>query len=160
MITKTLPKELLKNKILLFLLLCYGTGFFIMAFLQTPENMAWYENLKHPFLTPPGYVFSIVWSVLYALIALSGVFIWQKANSTSKILFFSQLIGQIVWSFTFFYSHQILAGTGVLLLLWIIIALMIKSYYKISVLASYMLIPYLLWCIFATYLNLGTALIN
>ena len=160
MTIKALPKGLLKNKILLFLLLCYGTGFFIMAFLQTPENMSWYETLRHPFFTPPGYVFSIVWSILYALIALSSAFIWEKADKTSKFLFFSQLIGQIIWSFTFFFAHQILAGAGVLFLLCVIIGMMMKSYYKISILASYMLFPYFLWCVFATYLNLGSVLIN
>ena len=92
-----------KNRLLLLLLLTYGTGFFIMAFLQTAPQMAWYETLKRSSLTPPGYVFSIVWSILYFLIALSGCIVWKNAANHSKGIFFGQLLAQVIWSYSFFY---------------------------------------------------------
>ena len=155
-----LQKGVWKNRFLLFLLLTYGTGFFMMAFLQNAPQMAWYETLKRSSLTPPGYIFSIVWSILYFLIALSASIIWKNGSKTSKGLFFAQLIVQVIWSYSFFYIHAISLALIVLILLCLIIFLMISNFYRYSKTASYLLIPYFLWCVFASYLNFMTAYLN
>lgn len=155
-----LPKGAWKNRLLLLLLLTYGTGFFIMAFLQTAPQMAWYETLKRSSLTPPGYVFSIVWSILYFLIALSACIVWNKSSNHSKGLFYGQLFAQIMWSYSFFYLHFVWAGFAVLILLTLLIVLMIRNFYQYSKTASVLLLPYLFWSIFASYLNFMTAYLN
>lgn len=158
--TSTLPKTAWKNRLLLLLLLSYGTGFFIMAFLQTAPQMAWYETLKRSSLTPAGYVFSIVWSILYFLIALSACIVWSKSSNHSKGLFYGQLFAQIMWSYSFFYNHALWGGFAVLLLLTLLITLMIRDFYRYSKIASLLLVPYLVWSIFASYLNFITACLN
>ena len=154
------PKGAWKNRLLLLLLSTYGTGFFIMAFLQNSIQMAWYETLKRSSLTPPGYIFSIVWSILYFLIALSACIVWNKSSNHSKGLFYGQLFAQIMWSYSFFYSHSVWAGFAVLLLLTLLICLMIRNFYQYSKIAAILLLPYLFWSIFASYLNFMTAYLN
>ena len=158
--TSSLQKGAWKARFLLFLLLTYGTGFFMMAFLQNAPQMAWYETLKRSSLTPPGYIFSIAWSILYFLIALSACIVWPKASAYSKGLFFAQLIGQIIWSYTFFYLHAVWFGFGVLILLCLLIGVMIIDFYRYSKTAGILLMPYFLWCVFASYLNFMTAFLN
>ena len=135
----------------------YGIGFFIMAFLQTPPQMAWYHTLSHSSLTPPPLTFSIVWTVLYALIAISAMLVWEKAG---HFTFFLQLLLQILWSYTFFVAHELWAAFAVLVLLCIIVCLMMFGYTKHSKLAGLLLLPYFIWCLFASYLNLISAILN
>lgn len=149
-----------KQRIIRFLslfILTYGVGFFIMAFLQTPTQMEWYNTLFHSSLTPPPIIFSIVWTILYALIAISAELIWEKGG---RSIFFAQLILQIVWSYTFFVAHALWMGFFVLLLLSITVGLMCLIFAKHSKLAGLLVIPYFIWCLFASYLNLISALLN
>lgn len=135
----------------------YGTGFFIMAFLQTPPQMAWYNTLFHSSLTPPPLTFSIAWTTLYALIAISAALVWEKAK---HLTFFLQLMLQILWSYTFFVAHELWAAFAVLLLLCVVVYLMMLGYTKHSKLAGLLLLPYFIWCLFASYLNLISAVLN
>ncbi|MBO5997864.1 MAG: tryptophan-rich sensory protein [Alphaproteobacteria bacterium] len=128
-----------------------------MAFLQTPTQMEWYNTLFHSSLTPPPIIFSIVWTILYALIAISAELIWEKGG---RSIFFAQLILQIVWSYTFFVAHALWMGFFVLLLLSITVGLMCLIFAKHSKLAGLLVIPYFIWCLFASYLNLISALLN
>ena len=150
-----------KNNLLFPLLLTsYGTGFFMMTFIQTGSQMAWYEGLKHSFFTPPGYVFSIVWTFLYALIAISAFIIWKKSRTLSKSLYFAQLILQILWSYTFFHLHETLISSIVLIVLCLFILFMIANFSFYSKKAALLLLPYFLWSLFATYLNFATFILN
>ncbi|MDC3181303.1 tryptophan-rich sensory protein [Gammaproteobacteria bacterium] len=118
---------------------------------------SWYQTLNQSPLTPPNFVFGIVWSILYAMIATSGWLIWEAKPSPNlkvvKRLYLAQLVLNWLWSPVFFLFHF----TGVsLALLALIIALvtvlMIKSYSN-SIPASLLLLPYLVWLIFAAHLN-------
>ena len=135
----------------------YGVGFFIMAFLQTPPQMEWYHTLSHSPLTPPPLTFSIVWTTLYALIATSAMIVWEK---TGHFTFLLQLLLQILWSYTFFVAHALWWAFGVLVLLCVVICLMGLNYTKHSKLAGLLLLPYFIWCLFASYLNLISAILN
>lgn len=128
-----------------------------MAFLQTPEQMQWYDTLFHSSLTPPAVVFAIAWTILYALIAISTAIVWNKAG---RLLFFVQLLLQIIWSYTFFVAHSLWLGLAVLALLCGVVAMMTVTFFKHSKLSGLLLIPYFLWCLFAAYLNLISALLN
>jgi len=116
----------------------------------------WYVALNRSPLTPPNYVFGIVWTLLYAMIATSGWLIWQSNHEglfQVKCLFLIQLIFNLSWTPLFFYFHL----TGVSLVWMAVIILMtlylIVKLIKVVQWASMLLIPYLLWLLLACQLN-------
>jgi tryptophan-rich sensory protein len=119
---------------------------------------AWYYSIR-PALTPPNWVFPIVWNILFFLIALSLYFAWnacEKKKKKCNILFFFGLnfLFNVLWTFFYFtLQNPLLAFFDILLLLATIIILIIKLR-KISVVSSSLLIPYLAWVMFASILNL------
>jgi translocator protein len=117
----------------------------------------WYKDLNRSPLSPPNYLFGIVWTILYAMIATSGFLIWQNQYFPRlrliKILYAVQLILNFSWT-PLFFSYQ-LVGTSLLciILMSTLVACMIYlSYEKIRT-VSILMIPYLLWLLLATYLN-------
>ena len=127
------------------------------------DNLLWYRTLKKPPFVPPDYVFGIVWTILYLMIAISFWNVWIKNNKhkkTAYIYFFLQLFFNLAWPFCFFYLQNILLGFIDIILLDIFIVFTLVRFAKISVFSTIMLIPYTLWVFFATYLNLGYLLLN
>lgn len=120
-----------------------------------------YNYLVNPPLSPPSYLFPIVWSILYLLIGIS-YYIYRKNNNnylTIK-LYYIQLILNYLWSIIFFiFKLRTLAAIWIILLAIIIIYLMLK-YYKEEKTSFYLLIPYILWVLFAAYLNIGIVMLN
>ena len=119
------------------------------------ENFYSYINL--PTLTPPDIVFPIVWTILYALMIIS-FYIIININDREKTKFTIQLfvtncILQIIWSFLFFYNAYFMVGFAVIVLLDFVVIMMIEYFYKLNKISGILLIPYLLWLLFATYLN-------
>lgn len=157
MITSNLPQKRWIIRFLVLLLLTFGTGFFLVSFLQTPDQMIWYQGLKHSSVTPPAIVFSIVWTILYLLIPISATLVWDKGG---RFYFFLQLVLQILWSYTYFVRHLLWPAFGVLALLCVVVGLMTLSYANRSKLAGLLLLPYFVWGLFAAYLNLMTAILN
>ncbi|MBR4101089.1 MAG: tryptophan-rich sensory protein [Oscillospiraceae bacterium] len=126
---------------------------------------SFYSELVKPPLSPPGILFPIVWAILYAIMGISAYMIYtsdagdmKKRNALS--LYAAQLFFNFLWSIVFFRFEQPAAALGVLLLLAILIVLMILAFRKIRPLAGYLNIPYLLWVLFAMYLNIGFVLLN
>lgn len=123
----------------------------------------WYHQLNRSPLTPPDYVFGIAWTLLYALIGLAGWLIWSHNNANQsllKIAYLTQLFLNWLWTPLFFVYH--LTGTSLLnIFLIIILVLYIVSHsYKKNLPVALLLTPYLLWLIFAGYLNLYICLYN
>jgi translocator protein len=119
----------------------------------------WYRSIK-PSITPPNYVFPIVWSILFFLIALSLYFSWIKADKKQKssiiLVYGINFLLNVMWSILYFgMKNPLIAFFDIIALLVSIIA-MIKVGYKIDKKTVYMLAPYLLWVGFATILNLLT----
>ncbi len=117
----------------------------------------WYKDLNRSPLSPPNYLFGIVWTILYAMIGASGFLMWQNQHFPRlrliKILYVVQLILNFSWTPLFFSYH--LVGTSLLciILMNTLVAFMIYlSYEKIRA-VSILMIPYLFWLLFATYLN-------
>lgn len=109
-----------------------------------------------PSFSPPSYLFPIVWTILYILMGISSYIIYssndlgkRKALTTYAL----QLVFNFFWSILFFGFSQYLFAFIWLIALIILIIIMIYQFYKISPLAAYLQIPYLLWCLFAAYLN-------
>lgn len=133
------------------------------ALVTTPAIPTWYVGLNKPFFSPPNWLFGPVWTLLFVTIGVSLYLIWksnEKARSQSLRLFWLQLAANVIWSFLFFGLKNPLLGLIDILFLWGLIVFLIKLNLRISRLASYILIPYLLWVSFATLLNLSIVILN
>lgn len=121
-----------------------------------------YNYLVNPPLSPPSYLFPIVWSILYLLIGIS-YYIYRKNNNDNLLtikLYYIQLILNYLWSIIFFtLKLRTLAVIWIIVLAITIIYLMIR-FYKEERTSFYLFIPYILWVLFATYLNIGIVVLN
>ena len=127
-------------------------GYFTM-----PPIDGWYKGIRRSSLTPPNYFFPIVWNILYTLIAISG---WLMFNSKPfsnlniiKILYIIQLLLNWAWSPLFFSYHLLGVAMIVILLMDIFVASIVFLAYEKLKLVSILMLPYLLWILFATYLS-------
>lgn len=127
-------------------------------------DLNWYNTLNKPVFTPPSEIFAPAWTVLYALMFLSLVLFFTAKTDIDKTqgtaLFLTQLILNLLWSPIFFYWHNLSLSLIIIVLLLAFTLTTIVSFYKISAIASFLLIPYFLWICFATYLNYGFMIMN
>ena len=127
-------------------------------------NSKWYNSLLKPPLTPPAAIFKPVWAILYIFIIISFVFYLLQHSDISKfkgyIFFTVQMILNILWTPLFFYFKNMLLALICVILMNIFIIFTIREFYKISKPAGYILIPYLIWTLFAAYLNFGYVWLN
>ena len=148
--------------ILQFVLISFLVGYISML-LQREALMTWYPTLVKSSLTPPGQVFAIVWSVLYLLMGISAGLVWNTRTMYSWVLilmFVIQLTLNLLWSFSFFYMQSPVMGFAVLVVLFMVVVLYVAGCYTQQKWAAIMNIPYLLWLIFAGYLNLFVVINN
>ena len=139
------------------LVIVYGVAFLgnLLTFENT--NSEWYNSIK-PSITPPDYVFPIVWNILFFLIALSFYLAWtsskkQKIKNKILLIFGINLFLNIFWSFLFFGLKSPAFAFIELIFLEFSILAMILITRKINKLSSYLLIPYFVWVLFAGFLN-------
>ncbi len=119
-------------------------------------NMLLYSKLNKPSLSPSGFIFPIVWIVLYILMGISSYIIYESDNPKKRKAlktYSLQLFFNFWWSIIFFRFSLYLFAFLWLLALIFLISVMIYWFYKIKPISSYLQIPYLLWCLFAAYLN-------
>lgn len=136
-----------------------------LSALITGKNMDLYSTIATPVLSPPSWVFPVVWTILYTLMGISlyivrssGVSKYDKQNAL--IFFFVQLFLNFIWSPIFFNKQYFLLASVVLLVLWCFSLLMVIAFYRISKVAGILQIPYIIWLTFAGYLNLAIYLLN
>lgn len=139
------------------MIVVYFCGFIGSLFTINEVRTQWYKTIR-PNLTPPNWVFPVVWNSLFFLIALSFYFALINAkDKKTKIMlveFFGlNLVYNILWSLLFFGLKDPLFSFAGILVLWLSIVLLILYLRKISKLASWLLFPYLIWVSFAGYLN-------
>ena len=156
----------MKNRKLLFILcLLIPLAVGSIAALITKDGMKTYQMMRMPFLAPPAWLFPIVWTILYILMGLSSYWIMtaeaaQKEKEKAILLYEYQLAVNFLWP-TFFFSFEwYLFSFFWLVLLWILVLLMILSFWKIDKRAALINLPYLLWLTFAGYLNLAVWWLN
>ncbi len=135
-------------------------GYFTLSSIKT-----WYVALEKPPGNPPNWIFGPVWTTLYALIGISLALVWHRAApgqiKTSAIAWFvMQMVLNLAWTPIFFGAHQINAALIVIAGMWISIAVTIYYFRKADRVAALLLVPYLLWVSYATYLNAGYAVLN
>lgn len=124
-----------------------------------------FDKYKEPPLLPPAWLFPVVWTILYAVMGFSAYLIYNSAADTDKrksalTIYWAQLALNFMWSIVFFRFEALWLAFVIIMALWVLIIAMIVKFRKISPLAAYINIPYLLWVTFAAYLNLATAVIN
>ncbi len=124
-----------------------------------------YQELQKPPLSPPGWIFPVMWGILYAMMAISAYLI-QNANAPRRkirnalILYALQLLVNFSWSIVFFRFQMFGIAAGIISLLVILVIAMMIVFRGIRKSAVYWNIPYLLWLLFASYLNIGTFILN
>lgn len=124
-----------------------------------------FQSLIRPPLAPPGWLFPVVWTILYILMGYSSYLIQisdadKEMKSNALMLYNYQLIVNFLWPIFFFNFGWYFFALLWLILLWLLVFLMIRSFLKISKKAAYLNIPYLIWLTFAAYLNAGIWLLN
>lgn len=121
-----------------------------------------YNTLQKPFLSPPSILFPIMWTILYILMGVSYGILESKSlnDSKNKIIYYSQLFVNAMWSIFFFLLKWRLFSFIWILLLDVLVIVMILNFYKKNKISGLLQIPYLLWIIFASYLNLSIYLLN
>ncbi|MBO7042303.1 MAG: tryptophan-rich sensory protein [Alphaproteobacteria bacterium] len=127
--------------------------------ISTGGNL-WYNTLNVSSLTPAGWVFSVVWIVLYSLIGLALFMVIQQKQFDGKyekknayVLFAINLVLNALWSFSFFGAQAPEAALVILTALIITVLFMARAFFKISRTAFWLIVPYILWLMFAFYLN-------
>ena len=122
------------------------------------------QTIVKPPLSPPGWVFPVVWAILYALMGIGAAKVYQapasKTRSMGLNLFIAQLVVNFFWSPIFFNLQDFGFSLLWLLLLWGLVLWMILAFRKVKPLAAKLQIPYLLWLTFAAYLNFGVWYLN
>ena len=126
------------------------------------SNYMDYNTLNKPFLSPPAIVFPIVWTILYVLMGISyGILQINQLNDPDiDLIYYSQLFFNALWSIIFFvFKWRFIAYLWILILI-VLITVMIIKFYERNKLAGLLQIPYLIWVLFASYLNLSIFLLN
>lgn len=150
-------------KLVLSIAVCLGAGalgsIFTMSAIDT-----WYAELVKPAGNPPAWVFGPVWTTLYVLMGIALYLVWQKGASATRNsalkLFAFQLILNAVWSPVFFGLQKVGLALVVIMLMWLAILLTIIAFKKVSKTAAWLLVPYILWVSYATYLNWSLWILN
>ncbi len=143
--------------LLVSLLISLGTG--VIAGFLTFGSMAQYQEMYHPPLAPPGWVFPVVWLLLYTLMGIASYRIYLKNPKAEALkLYLIQLAVNFFWPVFFFNLGWQLFAAVWLLVLWYLVFVMIKEFARIDEGAARLMIPYLVWLTFAAYLNIVIAL--
>ena len=129
----------------------------VIGSLTKPEISTWYSTLNRSNLTPPNYVFPIAWTILYGIIGACGWLIWRSQAfpklSIIKTLYVAQLILNWSWTPLFFHYHLTGLSLVVLIAMDILVGALIFLSYRRMRAVSLLMIPYLSWILFASYLN-------
>ena len=128
-------------------------------------SMGDYQTMAKPPLSPPGWLFPVVWTALYALMGYASYLVATSAAPKEQIrkalvLYGLQLAANFLWPILFFSLEAYFLAFIWLVALWVLILLTMRAFYRIETRAGDLLLPYLLWVTFAAYLNFGVWLLN
>lgn len=143
--------------LILCIILCQAAGG-LGALFTTPEINGWYATIQKPSFNPPNWIFSPVWTMLFALMGISLWLILKSGTNhpqrkTALTWFTIQLALNVSWSFLFFKLHSPIAGLIEIVFLWVSILFWILKTYPVSKMGAFINAPYLLWVSFASLLN-------
>ena len=148
------------KKLIIITVITFIVGTFFSFF--TMNSMDTFKDLSKP-INVPGVLFPIVWSILYLLMSISCYLIVQSNDKDKKegiILYAIQLVINSLWTLIFFGVGAYLLSFIWIIILLIVVIIMLAKFYNINKIATYINIQYVLWLLFAAYLNLGIYLLN
>ena len=155
---------MLKNKFLSFILFFIITfsASFIGGLITISFNDPWYSQLVKSNFNPPDWIFAPVWTTLYLMMTLAIWFFWHSKNRnlSTVYLYFIHILLNTTWSIVFFGLHQILLALFVLIGLILMIIILMLRFKRVNIVSYYLMIPYLLWCCFALFLNFNLLILN
>ena len=155
---------MLKNKILSFILfiLATYTASAIGGYATITFKEPWYSLLIKPSFNPPDWIFAPVWTTLYLMMTIAIWIFWHSKNRDTKTvyIYLIHLIFNTTWSIVFFVFHKIGLALIVLLILILLIIILIIRFKRVNLYSYYLMIPYLLWCLFALLLNISLIILN
>ena len=155
---------MLKNKFLSFILFFIITfsASFIGGLVTISFKEPWYSQLVKSNLNPPDWIFAPVWTILYLMMTLAIWFFWHSKNRnlSTVYLYFIHILFNTTWSIVFFGLHQILLALFVLIGLILMIIILMLRFKRVNIVSYYLMIPYLLWCCFALFLNFNLLILN
>ena len=137
-----------------------------LSALITRNSMDIYDQINQPFLSPPSWLFPIVWTILFILMGVSTGLIYEAKNAKHEdkkkafMLYGANLALNFLWSIIFFVFGSFFIAFLLLMLLIFVILRMITAFNKISPTAAYLQVPYIIWCCFASYLTASIWLMN
>ena len=155
---------MLKNKFIsfiLFFIITYSASFIGgMATISFKEP--WYSELIKSNYNPPDWIFAPVWTALYLMMTLAIWFFWHSKNRDMNTIYiyFIHIVFNTTWSIVFFGLHQILFALIVLLILIFLIVILIIRFKRVNLVSYYLMIPYLLWILYALFLNFNLLILN
>lgn len=130
----------------------------------TGDSMKLFEQLDKPLLSPPGWLFPVVWTILYILMGIASYLTAVSEETQNRkeglAVYGVQLAVNFLWPIFFFHFRWYLFSFFWLLLLWCLVLVTIRYFYEAHEAAGYLMLPYLVWITFAGYLNLFVALMN
>ena len=132
---------------------------------MTREGMKVYAaSAVKPALTPPAIAFPVAWTILYALMGVSAARVYRAPASSDRTkglrMFMLQLVVNFAWCFVFFTFREYLWAFVVLVMLLVFVVMTAMYFWRVDKLSGYLQVPYILWLIFAGYLNLGVWYLN
>ena len=155
---------MLKNKFLsfsLFALVTYSASL-VGGIVTINFKEPWYSLINKPLFNPPSWIFAPVWTTLYLMMTIAIWLFWHSKNKDMNTIYiyFIHIIFNTTWSIVFFGFHQIFYALLVLLTLISLIIILIIRFKRVNITSFYLMIPYLLWCCFALFLNFNLILLN
>lgn len=134
----------------------------VVGFL-TQKDSSFYDTLAKPVFAPPGWLFPVAWSILYAAMAVAMWFVLRQQGRDRFLLlglYISQLAVNLLWPYLFFTQQALGLAFFWLILLWSLVAIMLYQFFRESRIAGWLIVPYQLWLTFAAVLNFMLAHLN
>ena len=155
---------MLKNKFFSFILFFVITfsASFIGGLASISLKEPWYSQLIKSNYNPPDWIFAPVWTTLYLMMTLAIWLFWHTKNRdmNTVYIYFIHIIINTTWSIVFFGFHQIFLALIVLMILISLIIILIIRFKRVNFVSYYLMIPYLLWCCYALFLNFNLLILN
>lgn len=154
-----------KNVLALIISILLAQSVGILSGFLSNSSQSTYESFNKPFFSPPAWVFPVVWTILFFLMAVAAYRIWMKGKSGSDVqkalvLYCVQLFLNFLWSIIFFRFRLYAIAFLELLLLLVYILLTTFEFYKTDKISAYLMIPYIAWVSFAGVLNYAIWMMN
>jgi len=155
---------MLKNKFLSFVLFFFITfsASFVGRLITISSKEPWYSQLTKSNYNPPDWIFAPIWLTLYLMMTIAIWLFWhsKKRDMNTIYIYFIHIVFNTTWSIVFFGLHQIFLALVALIVLIFLIIILIQRFKRVNLLSYYLMIPYLLWTVYALFLNFNLMVLN